>query len=90
MVSVSSYLASLTYARIDHPQPQKNEQARRQELEKEIKEKDAALARIRGERDNLIYRLEQKKASLPSQQVIYHHHHDVLPYCAASATARSP
>ncbi|ELR16638.1 zinc finger, C3HC4 type (RING finger) domain containing protein [Acanthamoeba castellanii str. Neff] len=49
---------------------QKNEQARRQELEKEIKEKDAALARIRGERDNLIYRLEQKKASLPSQQLI--------------------
>jgi E3 ubiquitin-protein ligase BRE1 len=49
---------------------QKNELARRQELEKEIKEKDAALARTRGERDNLIYRLEQKKASLPSQQLI--------------------
>jgi len=49
---------------------QKNELARRQELEKDIKEKDAALARIRGERDNLIYRLEQKKASLPSQEII--------------------
>lgn len=48
---------------------QKAEAGRRKGLEDEVREKMGLITRLRGEREEMQYHLDQKKAALPASKV---------------------
>ena len=48
---------------------QKSEAARRKSLEEEVREKMGLITRLRGEREDLQYRIDQKKTGPPASKV---------------------